>query len=159
MKKIQSHECFAHWAVATIYSIIILQTTLWSKKRRHQWPYKSDHFDRNGKKQSQWFERLNGLRLEWNVSGAELNGTERSVNSKFVNFMMFLTVVLVTYQGRHRTEIPPKNISTYINMTHTHVLAGLVYSVCKCKWTHYGIGEVTYSMIRVDIELPMYCRL
>ena len=36
---------------------------------------------------------MNALRADWNVSGAELNGTERSMNGKFVNFKMFLTVV------------------------------------------------------------------
>ena len=34
------------------------------------------------------------MRADWNVSGAERNGTDRSVNGKFVTFKMFLTVCL-----------------------------------------------------------------
>ena len=39
------------------------------------------------KKQSQLFERLNALRVNWYVTGAKLNGTERSVNGKFDYFI------------------------------------------------------------------------
>ena len=46
----------------------------------------------NRKKQSQCYDWVNALWAELNVSGAERHETERSVNGKFVNFKMFLTV-------------------------------------------------------------------
>ena len=126
------------WIVSVIGTLYERNGILRSERNNHNERKKPITWMLHGKKQSQFYDWVNALWAEWKVSGAERNRTEQSVNGKFVNFKMFLTVTTSSY--KIVATVLPESIK--MNLQTEKVLhRGLVYpsrSLYLVTSTHFS---------------------